>query len=259
MLRLLIVVVLFSSMHVNAEQTLRFGLRTGLPTTYYTESVPPKGIFPDLINAALAPLDVNLEYQINPRRRLMHQMMAGDIHMTTLPAVVTLAGHTSLPKGLTVNKEPLLTYNVNLYKLASNSVRIEDKSQLAGLRIGTTRHPKFMLKAMRDYLAVEVEMPLFGRSESLLKALLTNRIDFALLSVPEKVGLLRQFPTDINIDIAYSLGKIESFLVFSEAALGQETAAEYAQIIDQRILQLQAEGQLQRIYEKYDVPFLPRD
>ncbi len=242
------------SMPLSAEQALRFGLRTGLPATYYTETIPPKGVLPELISAVLDPLDTELEYQIIPRRRIIHQLLAGDLHMTTLPVALDLVGKMQWPEGLVVSTEPLLTYDVNLYKLSTSDLQITDRSDISGLLLGSTRHPKFMINAMQAYFVVDFEIELFNKSESMLKALLSKRVDIILLSDPELLGLLRSFPESTPIEKVYPLGVVQTHLVVSQAAFGHEEAIKHARFIDERILQMHQQGQIQAVVNQYNLP-----
>jgi hypothetical protein len=254
MARLLAVIILLVSVNLLADQPLQVGLRTGLPPIFYRETTPPKGVFPELIGAVLAPLDKQLEYKINPRRRLIHQMQVGELHMTTIPIGVGLKEKMKWPEGLIVGKEPLLTFDVNLYKLSSNKTQIKDKSELLNYRLGSTRHPKFMFDAMNEYLALDLQFDLFNKTESLFKALLSKRVDFALLSASELTALLRKYPADIGVEKVYTMGVVQTYLVLSVAAFGHEEAIRHARFIDERILQLHQQGKIQAVVEKYNLP-----
>ncbi len=254
MARLLAVVILLVSMNLWADQPIQVGLRTGLPSTFYREASPPKGVFPELISAVFAPLDAQLEYKINPRRRLIHQMQTGEVHMTTIPVGLGVAGKMKWPEGLIVGKEPLLTFDVHLYKLSSNNTQIKDKSELLNYRLGSTRHPKFMLAAMNEYFALDLQFGLFNKTESLFKALLSQRVDFALLSVPELTSLLLEYPEGIGVEVVYTLGVVQTHLVLSEAAFGHEEAIKHARFIDERILKMHQQGEIQAVVEKYKLP-----
>jgi ABC-type amino acid transport substrate-binding protein len=254
MARLLAVIILLVSVNLLADQPIQVGLRTGLSPDYYSEASPPKGIFPELIGAVFAPLDQQLEYQINPRRRLIHQLQAGEVHMTTLPVPIDLVGKMNWPEGLIVGKEPLLTFDVNLYKLSSNNTQIKDKSDLLNYHLGSTRHPKFMFDAMNEYFELDLQFDLFNKTESLFKALLSKRVDFALLSASELAVLLRKYPADIGVEKVYTMGVVQTYLVISEAAFGREEAIKHARFIDERILQLHQQGKIQAVAKKYNLP-----
>lgn len=254
MVRILGLFVLLLSTHLSAEQALRIGIRTGLPPSYYTETNPPKGVLPEIINAVLEPLDADLVYQINPRRRIIHQLLAGDVHITTLSMSSELIGKIKWPQGLVVSSESLLTFDVNLYKLSRSDIHIADKSELSSYTIGSSRHPKFLLDAFNEYLAVDVDITIFNKSDSLIKALLSGRVDFVLLSDPELQGLLRGFPAGVDVDVVYHLGVVKSHLILSEAAFGREEAIKHARFIDERILQLHQQGKIQAIVDKYKLP-----
>ncbi len=254
MVRLLGVFILIFSMNLLADQPLQVGLRTGLSPLYYNDTSSPKGIFPELIGAIFDPLDKQLEYKINPRRRLIYQLQVGELHMTTIPVGMGLEEKMKWPKGLVIGKEPLLTFDVNLYKLSSNSALIKDKSELLNFRLGSTRHPKFMLDAMNEYFALDLQFYLFNKTESLFKALLSKRVDFALLSVPELTVLLLKYPEDISVEKVYTFGVVQTYLALSEVAFGHEESIKQVAFIDERILQLHQQGKIQAIVKKYNLP-----
>ncbi|BFM15634.1 hypothetical protein R50073_18170 [Maricurvus nonylphenolicus] len=254
MARLLPVVILFFSLELLADQPVQVGLRTGLSPAYYSETSPPKGIFPELIGAVFAPLNKPLEYSINPRRRLIHQMQVGELHMTTLPVGVGLKEKMNWPEGLVVGNEPLLTFDVNLYKLSTNKQYIDDKSDLLSYRLGSTRHPKFMFDAMNEHIALELQFELFNKTESLFKALLAQRVDFALLSASELTALMMNYPDNIGVEKAFPVSVMQTYLVLSEVAFGREEAITLSRFIDERILQLHEEGKIQAVVEKYNLP-----
>lgn len=254
--KLIGILLIVLSLPLTAEQTLIFGVREDLPTQYYANTDPPSGIFPEILGTVFQPLNIKLEYQSSPRRRIIHQMRAGQMHLSTLPIIPGHFDKLKLPDDILVSEEPIMAFEVAFYKLSSRNIELTRDSDLAPYLIGSARHPKFMLNALDEFFSQQVNFEFYSKSENLLKALLSNRVDFALLSEPVSQKMLTHYPQHIHIEKALTIGKAFTHISISESSLGKEQASALMLDLDKMIKQQRDIGALKGIVDKYAMPDL---
>lgn len=242
--------LLFTLPAVSVAEVLLFGIRPGLPAEYFVDNDPPEGILPDLVNEIFISRGVDIEFQLMPRRRLVHRARAGSLHMTMLPMIPGFQSKSNWPAELIMGQEALFSFEVSLYKLSSNNLKITDVSELASYRLGVVRQAKYVEHALGDFLYNGAQLEFYSKPEHLFKALSSRRVDLVLSSEPLKIGMLRRVPIPEGVERAWFIGRAGTYLVFSETALGDKTA-ELQQYTDQRIRDMRNQGKLDALFERY--------
>lgn len=250
MLKFLLLIVFGGIPSLSLAEVLIFGIRPGLPIEYFVDNNPPEGILPEMVNDIFKSRGVSIEFQLMPRRRLVHQARAGSLHMTMLPMIPSFQSKSNWPEELIMGKEALFSFDIGLYKLSSNNLKITDASELASYRLGVVRQARYIEHALDDFLYSGAHLEFYSKPEHLFKALSSNRVDLVLSSEPLKIGMLKRVPIPEGVEKAWSIGRAGTYLVFSETAFGDK-AAELQQYTDQRIRDLRNQGKLDAVLERY--------
>lgn len=237
---------------LSAAEPINFGVQTGLPNEYFQQDIAPRGVLPEILNQVFQPRGVEIDFELMPRRRLIHKIQAGEVALAMLPVIPRYWREQAVPEGVLIGKEPFLSFEINLYTLASRKVVVRQKSDLAQYRIGIVRQPKFMEHALDDIIHNGSHLEQYNKPEQLFKALSSGRVDLILSSEPLKNGMLRQLAIHEPLEPVYRVGRAGMYLVFSTIALGGKVT-ELKSYSDTQILQMHKQGQIQAITERFGV------
>jgi ABC-type amino acid transport substrate-binding protein len=252
MFKFLLLMVFCGIPSLSVAEDLIFGIRPGLPVEYFVDSDPPEGILPELVNGIFKSRGSSVEFQLMPRRRLVHRARAGSLHMTMLPMIPSFQSKSDWPEELVMGEEALFSFDIGLYKLSSNNLKITDVSELASYRLGVVRQAKYIEHALGDFLYSGAHLEFYSKPEHLFMALSSKRVDLVLSSEPLRIGMLRRVPIPEGVERAWFIGRAGTYLVFSETAFGDRTS-ELQEYTDQRIRDMRKHGELDAMFKRYGI------
>jgi ABC-type amino acid transport substrate-binding protein len=246
MTKLLVFVWIFSLSGLSIAETLQFGLSPGLPALYINANDTHQGFVPALLKDVFEPVDISIDYKQMPRRRIIHRAQAGDVDLAMFPMFADSLDQIELPKGLYMGRVPVYTFDVYLYKLKTNELKINELLDLSGYSLGMHRQPKFIESFLLKTFETAGHIEYYKKPEYSLKALSAGRVDVVLLSEPLMKGLLSSITISDKLEEAFLVSRTGVYLVFSKEALGVK-ALELRDYSDRRLQELRRNGDIHRL------------
>ncbi len=238
-------------MAVPFERPLSAAVYTDLPPySYLNNDGQSSGILIEFFEILAQNLETKVNYKVRPHGRIIAELIAGDVDMALM---LVMPGEIALPmtRSVAVMPYPVMEVPLNLYFNANRPDPIQYPksftllSDLKDLRVGFLRAGA---SDAHTSLHEKEGVVYYNSNESMVKSLLANRIDLALMD-PFSVDYWSS-NLSASLKPKYFLVKAAIHIAFSRNTLGEAVDELCAQSWE-NLLNLKNRNELQGIFTRY--------
>jgi polar amino acid transport system substrate-binding protein len=227
------------------QKTLRFSFVDYPPWSYY-ESGQFKGLDYELFKAVIEDMGYQITPQLLPTRRIHAHAIS---ELSDLTAVLQLPDieEPLYSEQLYISKQPLYTLTLCAVALKSRNIRGSTLKDFYRYRLGHVRNHKTFEDAI---LPSPPKRMRYKNSDSLLKGLLHQRIDIALVVPLALYYNAKQLGVENRIEVIYQHQPIPLMPAWSKAALG-DRLIDISNAFDKSVRRLKRQGRFAAIIQHY--------
>lgn len=209
-----------------------------------------RGINHDIVQAVAAEIDIKVNFVFSPFRRNFLDLLQGKTEATL---VLLVPNQEDLFSQFQVNSVPFYKMRVGAIVLRSRNITLHSPDDFANYRVGHIR----LLPKIHEQLAPQnPNRETFANSVSLIKALLAERIDIAIISPSLLVPISKQlnYSPDI-LQVALEFPPQPLTVAWSKNSQRQDLQALSKQF-DEALIRLKKQGRIRKIIQRYVDPAL---
>jgi len=212
------------------------------PWVYFDDS-GARGIVYDILNTMAQGMGHTITLRPVPLRRTYTELLSGNAELS----IIIIDDKTlHYPEDLTVGDKPIFSFSVVAVSLKSKEISINSLAQLKALRVGNIRLPPQVDTYIRENSAHTA----YNDPSSLLKGLLSDRIDVATTAMPVLFDAAKSLGVSRKLEVVYTLDQASMYLALSNKALGKKVKLDIKQA-NQEIRNMKEDGRLAEIISKY--------
>lgn len=210
---------------------------------FFFDETGGRGVVHDILNEVVKSMGHTTTLHSVPLRRISTELLRGRAELSIL-----IIGEETLhyPEALTIGNAPILSFSVVGVSLKSKKISINSLTQLKALHVGNIRLP-YQVDA---YLRQSSKHTAYNNTESLLKGLLSGRIDVATGAIPTLYDAAKKLGISQDIEVIYTLNKANMYLALSNKALGNNIESDIKKA-NKKIEEMKKNGRLAEIISKY--------
>ncbi len=210
-----------------------------------------RGINHDIVEAVAAEIDIKVNFVFSPFRRNYLDLLQGNSEATL---VLLIPDHTEeLFSQFLVNAVPFYEMRVGAITHRARNLTLTSPEDFANYRVGHIR----LIPQIHDQLAPQnPNRETFANSVNLIKALLADRIDIAIISPSLLVPISRElnFSADL-LQVALEFPPQPLTIAWSKNSQRQDLQ-ELSKRFDEALLRLKKQGKVREIIQRYVDPAL---
>ncbi|MAZ89488.1 MAG: hypothetical protein CL693_17790 [Cellvibrionaceae bacterium] len=232
---------------LSAEQnTIRYIDTEKLRPLSYSKNGQVVGMFPEMAQLILESPNRKIVSRLVPEARLLFEIQ-GQLSDATMIYAFRDLSIEDYPEFVEVCPTPTVTLSIDVIWMADNNLNIQTYSDLAPYRVGIFNSSPAQIDS------IGLDFPHLSRhqsSEALVKSLISNRIDIAIMNWDYALILAKNLVSTDRLKRGENLGNMDIHLAIAKH---WGTALEREKICN-RVIRLKQAGEFTRIKNKFFVP-----